>query len=95
NPTLTTLPGIGREPKVVAAAAGASTGSLAAPVVGNTGVYVVQAITEPTASSSGNLPSARNQINSNTRTMASASLLPALRAGAEIEDDRADADCRR
>ncbi|MEL7160573.1 MAG: peptidylprolyl isomerase, partial [Bacteroidota bacterium] len=95
NPTLTTLPGIGREPKVIAAAAGAATGSLAAPVVGNTGVYVVQAITEPTSSSSGNLPGARNQINNNTRTMASASLLPALRAGTEVEDDRADTDCRR
>lgn len=95
NPTLSSLPSVGREPKVIAAAAATATGSISAPIVGNTGVYLVQAISEPTASTSGNLPGARSSINTTTRLQASNSLLPALRAGAEIEDDRADTDCRR
>jgi len=94
NPTLSSLPGIGAEPKVVAAAASVATGSTSAPIIGNTGVYLVQAISEPTASSSGNLPGARNQINTTTRLQAANSLLPSLRAGAEVEDDRSAADCQ-
>ena len=96
NPTLTSLSaGIGNEPKVIAAAAAVATGSVSKPVVGNTGVYLVQGITEPTSSTSGNLPGAREQINSTIRLQAANSLLPALRMGAEIEDDRADVDCRQ
>ncbi|WP_273445169.1 peptidylprolyl isomerase [Neolewinella agarilytica] len=96
NPTLSSLSaGIGNEPKVIAAAAAVATGAVSKPVVGNTGVYVIQGITEPTSSTSGNLPGARQQINTTIRLQAANSLLPALRVGAEIEDDRAEVDCRQ
>jgi peptidyl-prolyl cis-trans isomerase D len=96
NPTLSSLSaGIGNEPKVIAAAAAVATGAVSKPVVGNTGVYVIQGITEPTSSTSGNLPGARQQINTTIRLQAANSLLPALRVGADIEDDRAEVDCRQ
>ncbi|MBC6996698.1 peptidylprolyl isomerase [Neolewinella lacunae] len=94
NPTLVNLPGLGREPKVVAAAAMSEIGVPSKPVVGNTGVYVVVAVSNPSGATSGNLPGARNQIHTSIRLQAANSILPALRVGAKIEDERAATDCR-
>lgn len=93
NPTLSTLPRVGAEPKVIAAAASVATGSLSAPVVGNNGVYLVMPLDDAPAANSGNLPAARAQINATVRSRSANSLLPALRATAEIADERAAADC--
>lgn len=94
NPTLESLPTIGREPKVVAAAAITATGSVSKPVVGQSGVYLVMPLGDAAAGNSGNLPGARNQLNITTRSQASGSLLPSLRANASVEDERAAADCQ-
>lgn len=94
NPTLESLPTIGREPKVVAAAALTATNSVSKPVVGQGGVYLVKPINDAATGNSGNLPGARAQINITSRNMASGSLLPALRATASVEDERSEADCQ-
>ena len=94
NPTLTSLPRVGAEPKVVAAAAAASTGSVSKPIVGTSGVYVLVALNDAPAANSGNLPAARSQINGATRSRAAGALIPALRANIEVADERAGEECR-
>ncbi len=94
NPTLESLPVIGREPKVIAAAAITATGAASAPVVGQSGVYLVKPLGDAVSGTSGNLPAARSQINITTRSLATNSLLPAMRATADIEDERAETDCQ-
>ncbi|MFK8162686.1 MAG: peptidylprolyl isomerase [Lewinella sp.] len=95
NPTLESLPTIGREPKVIAAASVTATNSASKPVVGQSGVYVLMPLTDAATGNSGNLPGARAQINITTRSQASNSLLPALRATASVEDERSEADCQQ
>jgi peptidyl-prolyl cis-trans isomerase D len=94
NLTLGSLPGIGREPKVLAAAAAVATGSVSAPIVGNDGVYVLVPLTDASDATSGNLPGARQQINLTARQQVIGSLLPALRSASNIEDSRSDIDCQ-
>ena len=55
NISLSSLPRIGNEPKVIAAASGASVGQPVV-VVGNTGVYVIEALGEPSTGTSGSVP---------------------------------------
>ena len=93
NISLSSLPRVGAEPKVIAAATGASVGQPVT-VVGNSGVYVIEALGDPSTGTSGSLPAARSQINSRVRNQAASSLLPALRAGAEVEDERMALECR-
>ena len=94
NPTLSSLPRVGREPKVIAAAAATATGQVSQPIVGQSGVFVVVPLTEASATTSGNLPGARSQINANTRRQNANLLLPALRANTDVADERAVGDCQ-
>ena len=94
NPTLSSLPRVGREPKVIAAAATTATGQVSQPIVGQSGVFVVVPLTEASATTSGNLPGARSQINANTRRQNANLLLPALRANTDVADERAVGDCQ-
>lgn len=94
NPTLQSLPRIGQEPKVIAAAASVATGSTSKPIIGRTGVFFVKPLNDATTGTSGNLPIARSQINTTVRAQNGNVLLPALRAGTDVADERAAADCQ-
>ncbi len=94
NPTLVNLPGFGREPKVVAAAAAVATGSQSEAIVGNSGVFFVVPVSDAAAGTSGNLPGARLQLNLAARQQVIGSLLPALRSTADIEDGRPAIECQ-
>ncbi|TXF85230.1 hypothetical protein FUA23_20730 [Neolewinella aurantiaca] len=94
NPTLQSLPRIGQEPKVIAAAAIVATGNTSEPIVGRNGVYFVKPLSDASAGTSGNLPAARSQINTTVRAQNGNVLLPALRAGTDVADERAAADCQ-
>lgn len=94
NATLTTLPGMDAEPKIIAAAVTLPTGQ-AGTLVGNNGVYVVQPVTDAGTGTSGSLPQARLQLHGQIRSRAGRSLLPALRATTDIADDRAATVCNR
>ena len=94
NPTLRSLPGgVGAEPKVVAAAAALPTGTVSKPIVGNTGVFVIKPVSDAPTGASGAAPVARVQIQQTARSVAAQSLLPGLRAVAEVEDERSAQDC--
>jgi len=94
NPTLQSLPGIGQEPKVIAAAAMVTTGNTSQPIIGRNGVYFVKPLGDATTGTSGNLPIARSQINTTVRAQNGNVLLPALRAGTTVADERAAGDCQ-
>lgn len=94
NPTLQSLPVIGQEPKVIAAAASVATGSTSQPIIGRTGVFFVKPINDANTGTSGNLPAARSQINTTVRAQNGNVLLPALRAGTDVADERASTDCQ-
>ena len=94
NPTLQSLPGIGQEPKVIAAAASVATGSTSKPIVGRTGVFFVKPLADASTGNSGSLPAARSQINTTVRAQNGNVLLPALRAGTDVADERAAGDCQ-
>ena len=94
NPTLASLPGLGREPKVVAAAAAIATGSQSEAIVGNDGIYFLVPLTDASVATSGNLPGARLQLNLTARQQVINGLLPALRSTAEIEDGRPAIECQ-
>ncbi|MEM6772342.1 MAG: peptidylprolyl isomerase, partial [Bacteroidota bacterium] len=83
NPTLASLPSIGREPKVVAAAASLATGSQSGAIVGNDGVFFLVPLNDASGATSGNLPGARLQLNLAARQQVIGSLLPALRTTAD------------
>lgn len=96
NLTLTSLPGsIGREPKVVAAAAAVATGSQSEAIVGNDGVFVLVPINDASKANSDNIPGARQQLNLAARQQVISSMLPGLRATADIEDGRPVIECQQ
>ena len=92
NPTQTSAARIGAEPKVIAAASALTTGQTKA-VVGNNGVYVIEALTDAGTGTSGSVPAARQQLNLQVRNQSTQGILPALRASADIEDDRTAGEC--
>jgi peptidyl-prolyl cis-trans isomerase D len=95
NPTLSSLPnGLGREPKVIAAAAILPTGQVSDPIIGETGVYAIKALTDAPQVNSGNLPGARQQINTTVRLQAESGLIAGMRVGADVEDQRSATECR-
>ncbi|MEM9835446.1 MAG: peptidylprolyl isomerase [Bacteroidota bacterium] len=95
NLTMTNLPaGAGREPAVVAAIFNTTTQQLSAPIVGETGVFVVMPLNELNTTTSGSMPTARTQMQAVDRSLATRTLATAMRANLEIEDDRASLDCR-
>jgi len=95
NLTLSSLPGLGREPKVVAAAAAVATGSQSEPIVGNEGVYILTPLNDATTANSDNVPGARQQLNLAARQQVIGSMLGGLRATADIEDGRPAIDCQQ
>ena len=90
----TSLPnGIGREPKVIAAASRATTGQVSEPVIGETGVFLVYPLNDAPQTNSSNIPGARSQLNTTARLAVNSALVGGMRAAAEIEDQRGTLEC--
>lgn len=86
--------GIGREPKVIGAAFNTQAQNVSAPVVGSTGLFFVKPLSVPATGNSGSLPGARQQQQAIDRGQLSLQLTDALRQGLEIDDRRAELNCR-
>lgn len=94
NFTLTALgQGIGAEPKVIAASSVVPTNSVSQPIVGRNGVFLVKPLSDAPTGASGNLPSARQAINANSRNRVPQQLLTALRNEIDVEDQRMSTEC--
>lgn len=95
NLTLTSLPGgFGREPKVIAAAFSTEAQQLSTPVIGETGVYIVKPLSTVNTTASGSLPTARQLLQTTSRTQVNGQLLGAMRSNLDLDDRRANLDCR-
>ncbi len=85
--------GIGNEPKVIAAAITVPTNQVSQPIVGERGVYLVKPLSDAPTGSSGSIPTARQAINSSSRTRVSQQLITGLRSEVAIEDQRLSTEC--
>ncbi|WP_116107467.1 SurA N-terminal domain-containing protein [Lewinella sp. IMCC34191] len=85
--------GIGSEPKVIAAASSVATGQVSQPIVGQRGVYLVKPLSDAPAGSSGSIPTARQAINTSSRSRVPQQLITALRTEVDVEDQRISTEC--
>ncbi|MGB3546479.1 MAG: peptidylprolyl isomerase [Saprospiraceae bacterium] len=88
-----TVPKLGSEPAALAAMFRTASGSLSSPVTGETGVFIVQPLSAPGTAPASNMPAVRGQMNATARGQVTQTMLPALRAMADVKDDRAAIEC--
>ncbi len=82
------LPDLGAEPKVVATAASLELNKLSSPIVGNSGVFVVQVINKPEVPPATDLAATKRTISSPSRAQLPQQLIPALVKKADVKDRR-------
>ncbi len=82
------VPGLGNEPKVIAAAFNMDVNSVSQPIVGNSGVYVVKLNQKPAVGTAMNIPQLRKNSSSTAATQVTARLMQAMKKNAEVEDLR-------
>lgn len=80
--------GLGNEPKIVAAAAGLSNGQVSAPVVGDSGIFVVQSKGVTATAGAPNTLQLRKSDMSSTAQKIQAGLMKSIKENANIEDNR-------
>ncbi|WP_203295514.1 peptidylprolyl isomerase [Luteirhabdus pelagi] len=85
-----TIPGAGREPKVVGAAFGTADGQTSGFINGNKGVYKVKVLSKEMAPEMDNYTSYVNQLNQKVSPSLNSKIIEALKANADIEDNRAN-----
>lgn len=84
------LQDVGNEPKVVGEAFKLAQGQTSVPIVGNTGVYLLNILTKSTPqSATANIPQLRQQYNSTARAQVASQLMAAMKENAKIKDNRA------
>lgn len=83
------LTGLGNEPKVVATAFNLEQDDTSAPIVGETGVYVIKTTLKPTLSAPNNLPQIRQTMSSQARAQVASRLVPGMVKNANVDDFRA------
>ena len=82
------IPGAGREPKVVGVMFGSKTGVVSKPIEGETGVFVVEAISKKEATELPNYSTYSNRINSQFKSRVNYQVFEALKNSVEIVDQR-------
>jgi len=89
NMNAPTVTGAGREPKVVGTAFGLKEGETSKLIVGETGVFMIQATKLTPAVDLANYQTFSNQVAQEKQTAVNTRLYNALKEAAEIEDNRA------
>ncbi len=84
------IPSLGNEPKVLGTAFVLEPGTLSQPIVGQSGVYVLQVINKPSAAGSGNLAQVRQRMSASARSQVRTAMMQAMKEQAEITDNRAE-----
>ena len=82
------IPGIGNEQEVLANAFGLENMSISKPIIGTSGVYVVQPISKQAAGPVGNVSFIKTNASSEAKSRVQFSLMEALKKKAKIEDNR-------
>ncbi len=83
-----TLPGIGVEPKVIAAAMTREPNLVSGPIAGENGIYFINVMRRSEPSISSNLPVLRTTATTRQRAKVSESLMKSLRKNAKVVDGR-------
>lgn len=86
--SMSSIPGIGREPEVQAASLSLAEGMVSQPIVGNSGVYVIKPTLKTTSAVASNVPAKRRTMNANARNQVNFGLISALKELYPIEDKR-------
>jgi peptidyl-prolyl cis-trans isomerase D len=86
--TSSSLPGLGSEPKVLASAFFLELNQVSAPIIGNSGVYLLKVYNKPESAGITNIPQIRQIENSKTRSQVTGNLIQAMKKNANIEDYR-------
>ena len=79
---------VGNEPAVIATALSLNEAQSAAPIVGNSGVFVLQVISKNVPGAATNIPQIRRTMAGNIRSQVSFRLIETLKENAEITDRR-------
>jgi peptidyl-prolyl cis-trans isomerase D len=82
------VPGLGAEPKVIAAAMATEVNKTSKPIVGENGVFLVSPATKPVAGTIQDYTSLRRQLDGEMKQQAGGAFFKALRKNAKIEDNR-------
>ncbi len=83
------LTGLGNEPKIVATAFNLEKDETSAPIIGETGVYVIKTTLKPTLSAPNNLPQIRQTMSSQARAQVASRLVQGMVKTADVDDFRA------
>jgi parvulin-like peptidyl-prolyl isomerase len=82
------IPGMGNEPKVIGAAFDLDIQAISKPIVGNSGVYVIQPISKQEAGTANNIPFLKQSLSTTTRSQVDFKIVQNLKERAKIMDDR-------
>ncbi len=82
------IPGAGAEPKVIASAFALSENQASAPIIGNSGVYIVKPTRKTTVGSASNLIDVKKRTNTAMRNQVRGQIVEGLKKNAEITDNR-------
>jgi len=84
------IPGMGNEPEVVGTAFELAEQSVSKPIVGNSGVYVVQPISKQEATAPNNIPMLRAGLSTTTQSQVNFKIIENLKKRAKIVDKRSE-----
>ncbi len=79
---------LGNEPKLVAEVGSLEVGTKSEPIIGNSGVFVVEVVNKPGAIGDPNIPQMRSQITEKSKVQVQTQLIQSLRKNAKIQDNR-------
>ncbi len=82
------IPAIGNEPRVVSSIFSVGQNNVSAPIVGNSGVYIVKPLAIAQAGEPTNVPSLRNSSSIQNRSKVRLTLMDSLKKTAKIDDGR-------
>ncbi|NNL93713.1 MAG: hypothetical protein HKO66_15835 [Saprospiraceae bacterium] len=80
--------GIGNEPKVIGAAFELDPQSISKPIVGNSGVFVIQPLSTQEAGAPNNIPFLKSSLSTSTKSQVSFKILENMKKRADITDNR-------
>jgi peptidyl-prolyl cis-trans isomerase D len=83
------VPGMGNEPKVIAAAYQTAPGSASNPIAGSSGVFIVKVINETPATAIPSMNLLKKSFAASVRSSVNARLMQSLKKSADITDNRA------
>ena len=82
------ITGIGKEPKVLAAAHSLGVQEVSKPIVGESGVFVIQPISKQEAGAATNLPLLKSNLANTTKSQVDFNLIKNMTKRADVKDDR-------